>query len=174
MEQSSAKLIPGDNNELPLTVFSDDLYMLAYHKSGPIQKNTYIGDLPSRVFRGDWDWKRIATASLIGACLGLGLGAFQMPRSNSTPEVIPRKITAPPPSRAAITKALPAQVVAPAAVPQETAHLRKPAFELRPEEAARLRARNRRLEALISVLKQRRHTTPEKKSVQEPATYLGQ
>jgi len=146
-------------SDTSLTAFSDERYLLAY-------------GLPAKQDPGFrlWDWKKILLASSLGVGLGLGGAAFQLTSISHAPKIVKSQ----PEIRA---KSLPAVALpAPASTEKSSSAMAKapePVPVLSQEEATRLKARNRRLEALISVLRQRAHA-PDRRPVQEQATYLGQ
>ncbi len=159
MEPKTVSAGQSQYSDTSLTTFSDERYLLAYGLPGK-------QDLGFRL----WDWKKILLASALGVGLGLGGAALQLTNVSQAQEIVRsqpeiRAKSLPGVSFSAqksTEKSLGAMVKAP-----------EPAPGLSQEEAMRLKARNRRLEALISVLRQRAHAT-DRKPVQEQATYLGQ
>ncbi len=150
--------------DLSVSIFSDDRYLAAY-------------DLPgSKQGRGSclWDWKKIAAASALGVCLGLGSAAVQMTDSSPAQEIV--KAQPKTKSKPVSSVVFSANPSAPRLAEKHLASMMKPpepASALSEKEAARLKARNRRLEALISLLRQRAHA-PERKPAQDQIIYIGQ
>ena len=159
MEPNTISAGENQRSETSLTVFSDERYLMAY-------------DLPEKQARGFrlWEWKKILAACALGVGLGLGGAAFRLMNVSPAHEIVKSQPE---------SKAQPLSAIAPSAPrPAEksldaVAKGSEPVPAFSREEAARLKARNRRLEALISVLRQRANA-PDRKPAQEQAAYLGQ
>ena len=155
----------------PGVVLNDEWYLRAYSASDPGDANLRQRTLHYLALRA-WDWKRITFAATVGLCLGLGLAAST--GAYRTPAVVQVQH-----SPAPIAKTVAHR---PLAIPSSGQDSSRPAItaftanpaatHLNSEEMARLKARNRRLEALIAVLRQR--STEEKRPAPEQTTYLGQ
>ena len=150
--------------------FADDWYLNAY-KVSALENKTKLSAVLNGLSFGGWGWRKIALAGLLGVCAGLGIASLQIgdtaplqsqavmaaqePRSElNTPSVLHQAITP--------VSLLPAARI--------VTSRKRPVVQSE-EDIARLRIRNRRLEALVKVLRQR---PVEKRSVQEQTTFLGQ
>ncbi len=145
----------------------DDWYLLAY-------RTPSLAEAPEfnrRVFGPvlGQSWKKIAVACTLGVALGLSAALLQFSRSASHPKVVVASL---PPAEPAIPVARPRQPVL-SETPRTTAIQSAEAPKLTADEVARLKTRNKRLEALIAVLRQRAHT-PDKKATPEQNNILGQ
>ncbi len=155
-------------SEVTAARLSDDWYMRVYDISGPATR--------SGILLQQWRWKKILTAGVLGVCVGLaaawrtsggssseqdwykttGLTSNSIPVSENTHSAVPSVVA----SGVANLSTASRKAVA-TALPQEA----------KSKEVEGLKARNRRLEALVKVLRQR---PAEKRTVQEQTTYLGQ
>ncbi|MDQ2842221.1 MAG: hypothetical protein M3Y72_14505 [Acidobacteriota bacterium] len=156
-------------SELATSKFCDDWYMRAYNVSGPGTR--------SGILFQQWRWKKIAVAGALGVCLGLGSAAWRIsggssPMQNSykTAPLTSKSIPISENTGYAVRSVGPSRVATAAIPSREPAAISLPP-EAKSQEVERLKTRNRRLEALVKVLRQR---PAEKKSVQEQTTYLGQ
>ncbi len=159
------------------SALSDHWYLLAYDISAQKGPAGYGGSL-------SWSWKRIFFVSLIGLVLGVSLGAFRLSRHLGAMQPVPdlpaqqqSAVTAPASHSSTTASAtvmaaskLPASVTRPMASPVASI---APKEKLTVEEVGRLKARNRRLEALITVLRQRSQAS-DKKAAPEQTTVIGQ
>ena len=154
-------------------VMDDGWYLRAYSVPSLVEKNSMQRSISQLVFRA-WAWKKITFATCAGLCLGLGLAAFtgqyrtaaltqSLTQMNRPQASISTAVPAKSPQSSAQQRSLPSLPV--------TVATRPVTASLNAEETARLKARNRRLEALVAVLRQR---TEERRPAPEQTTYLGQ
>ena len=154
--------------ELATAKFCDDWYMKAYDLSG--------AGTASGIWLRQWRWKKIAVAGALGVCLGLGAAAWRPADISSVQEpskTAPLHAKSSPLSediRSAVPFAGPSSPATPPIASREPVATPLTS-EANGEEVERLKTRNRRLEALVKVLRQR---PVDKRTVQEPASYLGQ
>ncbi len=159
MDPNSARVRHDQRPELLFSSSGDERYLVAYDLTRVEKASRF----------GIWNWKRILCACAVGVLLGLGVAAIEMTGGSPAREIIKGQTESQPESSNQASFQTEVQEPKPSA-PIEAAEAGP---ELSRKEAARLRARNRRLEALVSVLRQRAHV-PEKKSAQDQTSYIGQ
>ncbi len=127
-------------------LLSNSWYLQAYGDLSAVEAIEVPGPRPVRFMQGTW-WK-LGLALALGLCAGFGVAAVKV--SNAPPKEL--------------QQAKPQLLVERQASPEAISVIDA-------QEAARLKARNRRLEALVEVLRKR---AQEKKQAPEQTSYTGQ
>ena len=130
--------------------FRDDWYLLPYQSPGQnrLGLRRLLGRMPKS---GARDWPKILTAFALSAFVGLGAAAFRTTeQANHSSSVSTATIR-----YAQTVQMVPATTPAPARVKPDANHQLVSPHPLSSDEANRLKTRNRRLEALVKVLRQR-------------------
>lgn len=157
----------------PARILPDESYLAVYDLGEEGRKRN--GLLSSFLASYRWDPKKIMAALLIGMVAGIGVASFRMSDRDLKPEAAPQ------PMVVRQSQPLEAAVPKPHLAPVPAARLLRAMPETptttplaaSKEEMARIKERNRRLEALILVLRQRK-LAPERKTSQDSTSLLGQ
>lgn len=154
-------------------ILPDESYLAVYDLGEEGRKRN--GLLSSFLASYRWDPKKTMGALLIGMVAGIGVASFRMSDRDLKPEAAPQPVMVrqSQPLEAAIPKPHVAPVPAARLLQAMTQTPTATPVAVSKEEMARIKARNRRLEALIIVLRQRK-LAPEKKTSQDSTSLLGQ
>ena len=107
-------------------------------------------------------WRNLAIASAVGLCAGFLVASFRMPNGGTPFAAQPPAVSAPAPAVSRTDPPMPAVLPSPSSSPSTPVaapaakKLSRHSAYLPPEEVARLKTRNRRLEALVEVLRNRK------------------
>ena len=146
--------------------FTDDWYMNAY-KVSSLENRSRSSQLLSSFSFGGWSWRKVALAGILGVFAGLGIASRQIGPATPTAKPVTALQSA---ELDSVLVPHPTPTIVHTTAPRVVAFRKGPVVQS-DEDVARLKVRNRRLEALVRVLRQR---PVEKKSVQEQTTFLGQ